>query len=75
MQQIDAKTLKQKEEKKESLTIYKKEAGKEEQDNFEEYEVLEREILPEKIVCPDCGGITWEGMDFCDKCGADLHNR
>jgi hypothetical protein len=38
----------------------------------EEYEVVEREILPAKIVCPDCGGITLEGLDFCDKCGGEL---
>lgn len=37
-----------------------------------EYELLEREILPEKIICPDCGGITLEGLDFCDKCGGEL---
>lgn len=39
----------------------------------EEYEIIEREILPEKIICPDCGGITLEGLDFCDKCGGELH--
>lgn len=38
-----------------------------------DYPVLEREILPEKIICPDCGGITLEGLDYCDKCGADLN--
>ena len=37
-----------------------------------EYEVVEREILPAKIICPDCGGITLEGLDFCDKCGGEL---
>jgi hypothetical protein len=37
-----------------------------------EYEVVEREILPTKIICPDCGGITLEGLDFCDKCGGEL---
>ncbi|NLJ96828.1 MAG: hypothetical protein GX321_06705 [Clostridiales bacterium] len=40
--------------------------------NEEEYEVLEIEIVPEKIVCPDCGGITLEGLEFCDKCGGEL---
>ena len=39
----------------------------------ETYEVLEREILPAKIICPDCGGITLEGLDYCDKCGGELH--
>ena len=38
----------------------------------EEYEIVEREILPAKIICPDCGGITLEGLDFCDKCGGEL---
>lgn len=37
-----------------------------------EYPVLEREILPERIICPDCGGITLEGLDYCDKCGGEL---
>lgn len=36
------------------------------------YPVVEREILPQKIICPDCGGITLEGLDFCDKCGGEL---
>jgi hypothetical protein len=39
-----------------------------------EYEVLEREIMPERIICPDCGGLTLEGLEFCDKCGGDLTN-
>lgn len=38
----------------------------------EEYEIAEIEIVPEKIVCPDCGGITLEGLEFCDKCGGEL---
>lgn len=42
------------------------------QETEEVYEVLEREILPTKIICPDCGGITLEGLDFCDKCGGEL---
>lgn len=37
-----------------------------------EYEVVEIEILPAKIICPDCGGITLEGLEFCDKCGGEL---
>ncbi|WP_455716428.1 hypothetical protein [Anaerosporobacter sp.] len=40
----------------------------------EEYEIVERVIYPEKIICPDCGGITLEGLDFCDKCGGELHD-
>ncbi|MBP1756738.1 MAG: hypothetical protein H6Q59_3136 [Firmicutes bacterium] len=47
-------------------------AEKEEDEDFE-YEIVEREILPAKIICPDCGGITLEGLDFCDKCGGELH--
>ncbi|HHT88473.1 MAG TPA: hypothetical protein GX002_05650 [Clostridiales bacterium] len=38
----------------------------------EEYEIVEMEILPAKIICPDCGGITLEGLEFCDKCGGEL---
>lgn len=38
----------------------------------EEYEIVEREFLPAKKICPDCGGITLEGLDFCDKCGGEL---
>ena len=38
-----------------------------------EYEILERCIYPPKIICPDCGGITLEGLDFCDKCGGEIN--
>lgn len=38
-----------------------------------EYELLERNIYPPKIICPDCGGITLEGLDFCDKCGGEIN--
>jgi hypothetical protein len=41
-------------------------------ENEEEYEIVEIEILPAKIICPDCGGITLEGLEFCDKCGGEL---
>ncbi len=37
-----------------------------------EYEIVEKEILPEKMICPDCGGITLAGLEFCDKCGGEL---
>lgn len=40
-----------------------------------EYEILEREIMPRKIKCPDCGGVTLEGLEFCDKCGGELNYR
>jgi hypothetical protein len=39
-----------------------------------EYDIVEIEILPEKMICPDCGGITLVGLDFCDKCGGELSN-
>lgn len=41
-------------------------------DKEEEYELVEIEILPNKIICPDCGGITLEGLEFCDKCGGEI---
>ena len=37
-----------------------------------EYEVVEMEIKPAHIICPDCGGITIEGLDYCHKCGGEL---
>lgn len=37
-----------------------------------EYEIVEIEIRPEKIICPDCGGITLEGLEYCDQCGGEL---
>ena len=45
------------------------------EDQTIEYEILEREILPKKIKCPDCGGVTLEGLEFCDKCGGELIYR
>ena len=38
----------------------------------EEHEIVEIEITPNKIICPDCGGITYEGLEFCHKCGWEL---
>ena len=38
----------------------------------EEFEIVEMEVLPNKIICPDCGGITLEGLEFCDKCGGEI---
>ena len=57
---------------------FKKEQGQENQSKVAqepEYEIVEIEILPEKMICPDCGGITLVGLDFCDKCGGELINR
>lgn len=44
----------------------------EEDHKEEEEEIVEIEILPEKMICPDCGGITLVGLEFCDKCGGEL---
>lgn len=79
MKQVDVKGIEQKSKEKQQ-TIYKYLGGsnKKSTETTEdgmingEYEILEREIHPEKIVCPDCGGITLEGLEFCDKCGGDL---
>lgn len=57
-----------------NATIEKHNCSNEEENNTEEYEVVERVIYPEKIICPDCGGITLEGLDFCDRCGGELHD-
>ena len=54
----------------ESIIVHS--ADSEENDDEVVYEVVEREILPAKIICPDCGGITIEGLEFCDKCGGEL---
>jgi hypothetical protein len=57
----------------ETETVEEADSADEEAENPDmEYEVVEREILPAKIICPDCGGITLEGLDFCDKCGGEL---
>ncbi len=37
-----------------------------------EPDIIEIEIQPRKIVCPDCGGITMEGLEFCHKCGGEI---
>lgn len=47
---------------------------KDNNENTKEYEIVERVIYPEKIICPDCGGFTLEGLDFCDRCGGEIHD-
>ena len=37
-----------------------------------EYPIAEIEILPEKVICPECGGLTTEGLIFCERCGGEL---
>lgn len=59
-------------EREKDLTGKATELLQEDQEEKETYEVLEREIHPAKIICPDCGGITLEGFEFCDKCGGEL---
>lgn len=39
----------------------------------EEFDIVECEIAPVKIICPFCGGITLEGLDYCSKCGGELN--
>ena len=72
-------------EKKQMITAEDKEESyyfreaapveEETQKEQEEYEILEREISPKRIKCPDCGGVTLEGLEFCDKCGGELTNQ
>ena len=38
----------------------------------EEYPVLERDLLPGKIICPCCGSTLLEGTDICEYCNTDL---
>lgn len=79
MKQIDVGDVERRDASEKDITIFvgnqKKngmEVREDEMDENGEYKVYEREILPDKIICPDCGGITLEGLDFCDKCGAEL---
>lgn len=37
-----------------------------------EYDAAEIEIKPARVICPDCGGITIEGLDYCHRCGGEL---
>lgn len=39
-----------------------------------EYKIIEREIFPEKLICPDCGSFTLEGLDYCANCGCEISN-
>lgn len=40
------------------------------QETEEDY--VEIEIKPAHVICPDCGGITIEGLDYCHRCGGEL---
>lgn len=66
----DPRTREQTEKKEEARQGVRKE---EEEQTQEEYEVVEREILPQRIICPDCGGVTLEGLEFCHKCGGEIN--
>lgn len=63
-------------EEKEDDYYFREEEPEEEKAQAEDdqvtYEVYEREIAPRRIQCPDCGGVTLEGLEFCDKCGGEL---
>lgn len=39
-----------------------------------EYDIVEKEVAPERIICPDCGGVTFDGLDLCHLCGGMLIN-
>ncbi|MBP5304229.1 MAG: hypothetical protein J6Z02_00105 [Lachnospiraceae bacterium] len=41
-------------------------------DKNSEKEIATLIIKPEKIICPDCGGLTTDGMAFCERCGGEL---
>ena len=57
-----------------TMFLATKESDKQVENNPKEktYEVVETEIKPAHIICPDCGGITIEGLDYCHKCGGEL---
>lgn len=60
------------EEEEEAEAEQEEKPEAEDPETEEEYPVVEREIHPAKIICPDCGGVTLEGLEFCDKCGGEL---
>lgn len=41
-------------------------------DNKSGKEVAKLTIKPEKVICPECGGMTTEGLVFCELCGGEL---
>lgn len=55
-------------------TTFKEVREKKTTSKEEYYEEVELEIRPANVVCPDCGGITLEGLDYCDKCGGDINS-
>ena len=58
-----------------TMFLASKEPDKQVEDSQDkkEYEVVEIEIKPAHKICPDCGGITIEGLDYCHKCGGELN--
>ncbi len=38
----------------------------------DEAEVVRLTINPKKIICPDCGGITLDGLECCHLCGGEI---
>ncbi len=68
------KGLKSIDDKQATMFLASRESEKLVEDNQEEvaYKVVEMEIKPAHIICPDCGGITIEGLDYCHKCGGEL---
>ena len=66
-----------KKEKKKGEVIMTEESRKKLDSIFDsslEYEIVENQIVPDKIVCPDCGGVTFDGLDLCHLCGGMLIN-
>ncbi len=62
------------ESQQETVFLTTKQSGEQYKSSQEqnEYEVVETEIKPAHIICPDCGGITIEGLDYCHRCGGEL---
>ena len=44
-------------------------------DKNSEYEIIEQEISPAKIPCPNCKRKISHGMDYCNFCGAHVTEK